>query len=65
MVSSANTAIQPLARVTRPRSAGSRLASGIGSRKTAPCMIGTKIAGQRRSRLLRRSRHSSAAVRKV
>src|SRR5437667_338976 len=45
-----------------PRSSGSTLASGIGARKTAPCRIGTKIAGQRCSRCLRRSRESAAAV---
>ena len=51
--------------IQKSYSGGSRLASGIGNRKTSPCMIGTKIAGQRLIRALRRSRQSSNAVRKV
>src|SRR5438477_115253 len=65
MTSSANTATHPLASMTMPPSAGSTLASGIGTKNTAPCAIGTKIASQRRNRCLRRSRQSSAAVRNV
>ena len=42
-----------------------RPASATGNRKMMPCSIGTKIAGQRRISDLRRSRHSSAAVRNV
>src|ERR1700687_4696877 len=38
-------------------------ANATGNRKTTPWSIGTKIAGQRRISDLRRSRHSSAAVR--
>jgi len=34
----------------------------IGSIRTTPCSSGTKIAGQRARRLLRRSRHNSPAV---
>ena len=56
----AKTAIQPVARLRTPK-----LASATGNRKMAPCSIGTNSAGQRRISDLRRSRHSSAAIRNV